>query len=161
MNALHMAADGAPIKAGRGEGYRIVNEIDEGLSEDDEGEELNREDGVPTLRALLKAGARPNVRDAQGRTALQLVAEAEPVWGNRVGFALELLLGCGARVLDEPSAQWATFLKISPVVSVDKAVQEWSTTTVLDAGELGITQTPLMDFQEGENKSVGAMEAGR
>ncbi len=158
MNALHMAADASPLKAGRGEGYRIVNEIEE---EEEEVEELNREDGVPTLRALLKAGARPNVRDGQGRTALQLVVEAEAVWGHRVGFALELLLGCGARVLDESTVPWTTFLKISPVVSVDRAVQEWSSVPVLDTGELGITFTPLGDFQEGENKPVGAMEASR
>ena len=158
MNALHMAADASPLKGGRGEGYRIVNEIDE---EEEEGEELDREDGVPTLRVLLRAGARPNVRDGQGRTALQLVVEAEPVWGDRVGFALELLLGCGARILDETTAPWTSFLKMSPCVSVDKALQEWAATPVLDTEELGMTSTPLGDFQEGENKPVGAMEAGR
>ena len=51
------------------------------------------------------------------------------VWGNRVGYALELLLGCGARIhpVDEAAssnAAWLTFLKNSPTVSVDKALSE-------------------------------------
>ena len=109
MNALHLAADAAPLKRGGGEGHRLMAGIN--AEDDNEPEELSREDGVPTLRALLRAGARPNVRDAQGRTPLQLVAEAEAVWDDRASFALELLLGCGARVLDE-GAPWAAFVKV-------------------------------------------------
>jgi len=109
MNALHLAADGTPLKRGRGEGHRLMAGTH--AEDDDAPEDLSREDGVPTLRALLRAGARPNVRDAHGRTPLQLVVEAEAVWGDRVGYALELLLGCGARLLDEGTA-WAAYVKV-------------------------------------------------
>ena len=69
MNALHYATDATPLKKCIGEGSRILsnnnnnnnnsdrNDDDNNVGDRDQGmEELLLEDGLPTLRALLKAG---------------------------------------------------------------------------------------------------------
>ena len=45
-------------------------------------------------------GSRPNLRDGQGKSPLQLLAESAEVWGNRFGDAVDTLVCFGAR-LDE------------------------------------------------------------
>ena len=43
-------------------------------------------------------GSRPNGRDAQGRTPLQLLLENEVVWGRTFGDVVDTILSYGARI---------------------------------------------------------------
>lgn len=59
-------------------------------------------DGERTLRVLLEAGARPNAKDAQGRSPLHIVAEREIFWGSYLKDAVSALVEAGARFDDSP-----------------------------------------------------------
>ena len=46
----------------------------------------------------IAAGSRPNGRDAQGRTPLQILVENEAVWGKTFGDVVDVMLSYGARI---------------------------------------------------------------
>ena len=100
MNALHYAADAWSLKAAMGEGEKIINNlipnnftkgsnrasvasnrgsqvVKEAEEEDIIPEALNRPHGSTTIKVLLLAGIYPNLKDANGRTPLHVLAESD------------------------------------------------------------------------------------
>jgi hypothetical protein len=162
MTALHLAADSNPLKSAIGEGSRILNNnrkysgtSDESVSPiQDNLEELLLEDGIPTLKVLLEAGSRPNVRDSTGRTVLQLIVESEDIWGHRFGDAIDTLLYFGARLLDE-SPQTAV-IRESPQCSIEDAQAEWISDLMVDADYISLIKSPMGQFKDLEDSIVPA-----
>jgi ankyrin repeat protein len=161
MTALHHAADSNPLKLAIGEGTRILNnnrKCSAGASDEsgspiqDNLEELLLEDGIPTLKVLLEAGSRPNVRDTTGRTVLQLIVESEDVWGHRFGDAIDTLLYFGARLSDE-SPQNAV-IRESPQCSIEDAQAEWNSELVVDADYISLIKSPMGQFKDLEDSIV-------
>jgi ankyrin repeat protein len=76
-----------------------------GLDLDGPQETLTYANGPETLSVLLKYGARPNSRDASGRTPLHLLAEKELNWTVYGKDAFFLLLDAGARLDESPQCQ--------------------------------------------------------
>jgi hypothetical protein len=81
MTALHYAADAWSLKSSIGEGERIISSTAKNQQEKDETEvtpgDLNRPHGGATLKTLLWAGSMPNLKDANGRTPLHVLAESD------------------------------------------------------------------------------------
>lgn len=81
MTALHYAADAWSLKSSIGEGERIISSTAKNQQEKDDTEvspeDLNRPHGGATLKTLLWAGSMPNLKDANGRTPLHVLAESD------------------------------------------------------------------------------------
>ena len=165
-NALHLAADGEPLKRARGEGYYILqnnnnnnnnnsNNNTLNTGEDNPPEELLRENSVETLTVLLKAGARVNLKDSQNQHPLQLLLTSEAIWGDRFGEAIEEIVAYGGRLINEevtsntPSSSSSSpvtrsmgdvvaYIKSSNMVSLEEAVELWSAVQVVDADKVSI-----------------------
>jgi hypothetical protein len=107
----------------------------------------------PNFNSKLK-GVRPNVRDAKGRTALQLIVESEAVWGNRFGSAVDMLLCYGARLLDE--SPQSIYIKESEQVQLEESIEEWTNLALVDADSISLTKTPMADYGLQLNSSASS-----
>lgn len=129
--ALHLAAAASPLKLAVGEGARLIsNHGGSDLEELDEGS------GVKTLRALLRAGSLPNLKDARGKSPLQIVMDNELSWASSFEEALTLLISFGARV-EDPS-QAASLRERCPEVNIEALTEKWSSTPAVNADHVGI-----------------------
>lgn len=145
MTALHLAAAASPIKPAVGAGARILHLVrvppDGGAGQSVPVEEINRSHGVATLRTLLKHGVKPNARDSQGRTALQILSESmrEDRWpAEELADAVVLLVSFGAR-FDDSSASLANLKsKLSMHGSVEAIVEKWSSLPAINGDSLGL-----------------------
>lgn len=145
MTALHLAAAASPIKPAVGAGVRISHQIrvfpDVGAGQFVPVEEINRPHGVATLRTLLKHGVKPNARDSQGRTALQILAEnaREDRWpAEELADAVALLVSFGAR-FDDSSASLARLKnKLNMHGSLEAIVEKWGSLPAINGDSLGL-----------------------
>jgi len=144
MTALHLAAAAAPIKRAVGAGARISHKVVR-VSSDSGGaspvEHINRPYGVATLRTLLKYGAKPNARDSQGRTALQILAEnmSEERWpAEELVDAVALLVSFGARFDDSSASVMNLKNKLNMHGSVEAVVEKWGSLPVISGDNLGL-----------------------
>lgn len=135
MTPLHFAAHAHPLKKAIGLGMKILNT---NLSSNEHFEPLNQPYGIDTMRALLKAGAKPNLKDGQGRTPLSilLLPESEIMWTKEeLEPAIALLLSYGARS-DE-----VTSLLIKnrfPDLNIPAYIEKWNSLPPLDCNKLEI-----------------------
>jgi ankyrin repeat protein len=107
-----------------------------------EPEPLHTPYGVDTIRALLKAGAKPNIRDGNGRTPLGLLLtdlEAQDRWLDREEIlpAIAILISFGARVDLDPAGA-ASLKNLYPDLMVAAFVEKWTSMPVIDCGPLGV-----------------------
>lgn len=145
MTALHLAAAASPIKPALGAGVRISHQVrvspDAYVGQSVPVEEINRSHGVATLRTLLKHGVKPNARDSQGRTALQILSEnmREDRWpAEELADAVALLVSFGAR-FDDSSASLANLKsKLSMHGSVEAIVEKWGSLSAINGDSLGL-----------------------
>lgn len=110
-------------------------------------ETLHTPYGVDTIRTLLKAGAKPNIRDCHGRTPLGLLLtdlEAQDRWLDREEIlpAIAILISFGARV-DLDSAGAVALKNLYPDLMVAAFVEKWTSLGVIDCTALGVGYVPL------------------
>ena len=97
---------------------------------------------VATLRALLQYGARPNQKDAAGRTPLQVLVENEAAWRHsgrlptQRSEAVSLLISFGAR-LDDSNLCLALRAQC-PEVNLDALAERWSQSPAVNTDVLGL-----------------------
>lgn len=159
MTPLHYACLAQPIKLAEGEAKRIMQGSDNTTSSnggnsaakaseaDDQGagqgpvyEKLNHPMGSTTLRTLLKAGARPNMRDSQGRTALHILAEPgrDDLWDlMELTDGVAVLVSFGARFDDSPALQALKGRLIG--TNVEALVERWQSLPVINGDALNLT----------------------
>jgi ankyrin repeat protein len=156
-SALHFAAAAMPLKLAVGEGTRVLNRTMDAMagggggggsaissnggssSNSDSGdgssqttavERLKLSDGVATLQTLLEGGARPNARDGDGRTPLQVLAESAERWGMALWDAVATLVSFGARFDESPQC---SKLKATAPPPLGGALEEWLTAPTVNA----------------------------
>lgn len=150
FTALHYALAASPIKRASGEGARILSSRSlaqasgdagkeggvGGMASDSQVEELHKNCGVPTIISLLRKGARPNYRDLEGRTPLQILADNSEKWGSHLSDAVSALLAAGARMDDSP--QCALLRKECTDISIESIMNEWSTDATINADLISV-----------------------
>jgi ankyrin repeat protein len=105
-------------------------------------EELHRPHGVDTIRILLKAGARPNVRDYQGQTSLMILLMDPDIpleWHEREEIlpAIAILLSFGARMEADPQILPA-LRNLYPDILVGPFMEKWASLNHVDCHILNI-----------------------
>lgn len=181
MTALHCAVLAQPIKRAMGEGTVILQKLEtnsntfsdeeisrvpsassESSKQNENGEKevpwwktkveaLNFPHGATTVRSLLRVGARPNLKDANGRTALQLLMleesddpedSIEARWGGDVtdiGDAVIELLTYGARIdANDTALQVALKSRLKDYINIPALIEKWNLFPTIDADTLGI-----------------------
>lgn len=142
MVPLHFAVQARPTKKNIGESQRIMNPGVEFTTQQLlEPEPLHRPHGVDTIRALLKAGAKPNYQDCQGRTPLSMLvmdSEAQQRWQDREEILppLAMLISFGARA-DDPAVAAALKNKFSEL-AVPAFVEKWASLAAIDCNALNV-----------------------
>ena len=169
MMPLHLACLAAPIKRAVGEAARIIQGADAAESASSAGnrstspvpagsgsasppiatsaaaaagqyEKLNHPFGSTTLRALLKAGARPNAKDSRGRTALHILAELgrDDLWDlMELTDGVSVLVSFGARFDDSPALAGLKSRMLG--ISVDALAERWASLPVINGDALNLT----------------------
>jgi len=171
MTPLHVACLASPLKRAEGEGMRILhskeanprseknNDNNDNNNNDDSNnnghagnvnknqnaaplmEKLNHPYGSTTLRALLKAGARPNMKDARGRTALHILAEPgrDDLWDlMELTDGVAVLVSFGAR-FDDSSPALVSLKDRLLGVDVDALIDRWNSLPVINGDSLNLT----------------------
>jgi hypothetical protein len=105
-------------------------------------EALHTPYGVDTIRALLKAGAKPNIRDCNGRTPLGLLLtdlDAQDRWLDREEIlpAIAILISFGARVDLDPIGA-AALRSLYPDLMVAAFVEKWTSMNSINCNSLGV-----------------------
>jgi ankyrin repeat protein len=159
MASLHLACLAQPLKRAEGEAKRIIqgddptvttNAIISGSGKGSTGgedaraspvfEKIHHPMGSTTLRTLLKAGARPNMRDSQGRTPLHILAEPgrDDLWDlMELTDGVAVLVSFGARFDDSVALQGLKSRLIG--VSVEALVERWASLPVINGDTLNLT----------------------
>lgn len=139
MTPLHYAALGDLIKPCPGEASRVMNLLSMVPSADVEDEnQPTGADGVDTLRALLKAGARVNMKDNLGRTALTILLDASQIekWGKDDDeAAVAILVSSGSRPDDTNVAAIKSALSD---LNLPVLIEKWASLPVIDCNRLEI-----------------------
>lgn len=143
MTALHYAATATSLKFSMGEGARILNSIGP-VTESDPLEELSRPHGADTLKVLLRAGAKPNLKDSLGRTALYIIAECDQSnntsskWGtsDELIDAVVVLLSYGSRIEESPVL--IALRNKFPDVNLAAVIEKWNSLPILNCDGLEI-----------------------
>jgi hypothetical protein len=145
MSPLHYAALGDLIKAPIGEASRIMNLPGLSVSSNDEpsDEEPTGADGINTLRALLKAGVKMNMKDSLGRSPLAILlnpAQADKWDQEDLKAAIAVMISLGCRVDD---ANIASIKTRFPDLIVSLLVEKWTLLPPIECAKLDIK----LDFQ--------------
>eukprot|EP01039_Chlorochromonas_danica_P008537 gene8537-9410_t len=139
MTPLHYAALGDLTKPCAGEASRVMNLLSMVPSADVEDEnQPTGPDGVDTLRALLKAGARVNMKDNLGRTALTILLDASQIekWGkDDAEAAVAILVSSGSRPDDTNVAVIKSALSD---LNLPVLIEKWASLPVIDCNRLEI-----------------------
>lgn len=146
LTPLHSAVQALPLKRAIGEAQLIMSRAQQtGVSPQSltEVEALNHPFGVDTLRVLLKAGAKPNAKDAHGRTPLAMLLtdlEVQDRWLDREEIlpAIALLIASGARVETSDAMLTAALKAQYSDLMVAAFVEKWQTLGQVDGSKLGI-----------------------
>ena len=130
-NTLHYACAALPLKSAQGEAVSILR----GLSAEEAAESGFDEpvagQGLSTLQALLRCGARPNLKTKDGLTSLYLVFGSRSVWGGEYEEAMGLLASKGAR-LDDKNPMSASLRESCPSIDFDSQQDLFTTAPELD-----------------------------
>jgi len=161
MTALHLACQAQPLKFAEGEAKRIMQGGDitastggssKGVALTGSGsaggvgsegpvyEKLNHPMGPTTLRTLLKAGARPNMRDSKGRSPLAILAEPgrDDLWDlMELTDGVSVLLSFGARFDDSPAVQALRHRLVG--INIEALMERWASLPVINGDALNIT----------------------
>lgn len=148
---LHYAIQAIPLKASVGEGVRIVNQFNTINSSNNNNtnavneqvEDLNRPFGVNTLKTLLRFGAKPNLKDAQNRSPMQLLLTnpaALLAWQqtSEVFDAVTTLTSFGARVDDNLINLIRQRTDEAMSISAQTLTDPWTSLGLLDCNPLDI-----------------------
>jgi ankyrin repeat protein len=175
--ALHAAAAALSLRPKRGLGFWLAAPPDqeerERAQEREQEQEQKQERGalsaagaVDTFRVLLQRGARPNQRDLQGRTPLQIMGASEGLsaWAKsgcspaQRSEVLALLLSFGARLDDSPSCQ--AIKSACTEVSCEAALDRWAAAPPARADALGLQLNALAPAGSGLASSAGGAGGG-
>jgi ankyrin repeat protein len=150
--SLHYAANATPLKLAISESIVLLDKIGIApssstallMSNNNDAEsgfnfeikeELNRPFGASTLRSLLNAGARPNFKDGNGKTALSIITQPEQaqLWGEEWIDAIAVLMAFGARVEDPVSLK-----NRCPEINFAAFAEKWSSVPVVNGDGIDI-----------------------
>mmetsp|Transcript_35397 Transcript_35397/g.77942 ORF Transcript_35397/g.77942 Transcript_35397/m.77942 type:complete len:975 (-) Transcript_35397:66-2990(-) len=181
---LHLACLASPLKLAEGEGSRIMNGKDKhqrshaststaptaslstsssaaALGTPDKPyqypqyEKLHHPYGCSTLKALLKAGARPNAKDSKGRSALLILAEPgrEDLWDQlEMTDAVAALVSFGARFDDSAPLQALRGRLLA--VDVGALTERWQSLPVIDGDPLNLTLNHFQPLDTGAGTGI-------
>jgi ankyrin repeat protein len=139
MPPLHFACRASPMKNAIGEGFKIMNDGKSTDHVDNQPEPINSPCGIDTLRILLQYGAKPNMKDRMGRTALQILflPENEILWEKEeLEPAVALLLSYGCRL---PNEEMINVIKAKfPELNVLALFEKWNALPPIDGTKIGL-----------------------
>ncbi|RYG69592.1 hypothetical protein EON64_02315 [archaeon] len=137
MTALHYAVLGDLTKALPGEGTRIMN-LPSYNNPDQHNTEPTSIDGVETLHTLIKCGAKVQIKDSLGRTALTLLldpAQADKWALDDLEAAVITLISSGSR-MDESNV--ATIKARFPSINATALQDKWAAIPPIDCSRLDV-----------------------
>ena len=131
-SALHLACCASPIRGQVNEMTRLLF----GTATKGDPDRMDADFALQVLRLLMEAGARPNAKEASGKSPLQLLYEAKEAWGEIFFEAVEILITHGARI-DDPQVSVEFKAKCPPGFFED-ATNVWSSAEPPDIGAIGL-----------------------
>lgn len=136
MTPLHYAVLGDLTNAPIGEAARIMD-LPPVRSAEDNANDPSSIDGVEALRVLLKAGARMNIKDNLGRSALALLLDPAQVakWNEDTEAGIAMLVSFGCRP-DESNV--AVVKSLYPNFNLAAHQDKWTNLPPLDCARLDI-----------------------